>query len=114
MLGLPTETLEDVYEVADLIKQTTMNNVLCNYYVLTPGQPLARLPQMSDSLREYHLKILLKELRSNPITPLRVKHHTIFKKPYSRKTVRMMKELQETDNYRLFPGYWGDAFIIKD
>ena len=63
MVGLPTETLSDVYELVDLCLQTHMNYVLCNLYGIAPKQPLNSFPQLSPQLREYHLRLFVKLLK---------------------------------------------------
>ena len=80
MLGLPTEQMTDVIDLAKLIGRAQPDRVLCNYYIRAPRQPLASLPQISDSLREYHLKILLNELSNTLQRRTVISHYRLFKK----------------------------------
>lgn len=70
MVGLPTETLSDIYELADLCIQTHMNRVQCNMYGVAPKYPLNSLPQLSPQLREYHLRLFVKLLKQKKIDSL--------------------------------------------
>lgn len=63
MVGLPTEELADMYELARLIEKAQPDEILLNYYGNNERLPLSELPQLSPSLRAYHLKILLGELK---------------------------------------------------
>jgi len=103
MLGLPTEELIDIYALADLIRKTEPDFILCNYYVTAPKQPLAQLPQISNSLREYHLKILLNILPKYLRRELEIGSWKIFKNKSSRKTVRYLQDLEEQNKTRSFP-----------
>lgn len=67
MLGLPTESLNNVYELADLCIKTHMNQILCNPYGTAPKQPLNKLPQLSPQLKEYHLRLFIKLLKQKKI-----------------------------------------------
>ena len=92
MLGLPTEGIDDIYQLAELIGITQPDYVLCNYYVIAPRQPLAKLPQISNSCREYHLKMLIKWLINTYQRNLELDSWYIFRKPKSRKTIRLIKK----------------------
>lgn len=94
MLGLPTEGIDDMYQLAELVGITQPDYLLCNYYVFAPRQPLAKLPQLSHTCREYHLKILLKRLKYTLKRPLEVDCWRIDKKPNSRKSIREKKNLK--------------------
>lgn len=67
MVGLPTETLDDVYELADLCIKTTMNHVQINMYGSAPKYPLNSLPQLSPQLREYHLRLMVKLIKEKKL-----------------------------------------------
>lgn len=67
MVGLPTETLDDIYQLADLCIKTTMNHVQINMYGSAPKYPLNSLPQLSPQLREYHLRLMVKLIREKKI-----------------------------------------------
>lgn len=100
MLGLPTEGLEDIYQLAELIGVTQPDYVLFNYYIMAPHHPLAKLPQLSNSLREYHLKTLLKWLRYTTQRNFEYECWRIDNKPNSRKSIRERQKLKE-DNKKL-------------
>lgn len=105
MLGLPTEQMTDVIDLARLIGRVQPDYVLCNPYVVAPRQPLASLTQLSDSLREYHLKIFLKELSNTLQRKTLVRHDRIFKKKYSRKRMRIMKKIERINAKTDFPSH---------
>ena len=94
MIGLPTETLTDIMELADLIEKTQPNWIGCVYYQWAPRQPLAQLPQLSTSLKEYHQDFFLKLLKNQRRDiPLEVKYAKTLKKG-RRKTESIKQELQ--------------------
>lgn len=102
MIGFPTETLTDIYELADLINQTDPNHIFCNFVEIAPKCLLADMPRLNNSLREYHLEILLKLLKEQ-----RKKHKVTISYPQTfkkgkRLTYRFNKEcLEEWENYSL-------------
>lgn len=98
MIGLPTETLVDICELARLIGEFEFDKVLCNYYLSAPRQPLAKLPQVSQGLREYHLKVLVDELCHSLKRPLEISIPVIYKKRYSRKVLRYKKRMKMKEN----------------
>lgn len=93
MVGLPTEELIDMYNLADVISKTKPDEVYCVFYGIAPSQPLAKLPQLSESLREYHLKILIQQLRRKVDSKMLFCHYHIFKNKSSRKTYRCKQDL---------------------
>lgn len=103
MIGLPTETINDIYELADLIKKTRIDFLKCNYYISSKNHPLANLPQISTGLREYHLEILLKLLENV--------HHNISIESYSirkskkgeRKKDKIRKDNEKAAENGFFP-----------
>lgn len=97
MIGLPTEEMMDMYDLADLIVKTEMDSILCNYYVWAPKQPLAKLPQISEPLREYHLKIFLKALRERATREIEGECWEIPKNRKSRSYIRKMNKLKKQD-----------------
>ena len=88
MVGLPTEELIDMYNLADLIAKVNPDRVYCVYYGIAPEQPLAKFPQLNESLREYHLKILIQQLKRKVNHKMLLQHYYIFKNKSSRKTYR--------------------------
>lgn len=103
MVGLPTEELTDMYDLASLVGETEMDDVWCNYYINNPKQPLARLPQLSESLREYHLEIFLRELCYTLKRNCHVTSWKIYKNKRSRKYARDMKKLRKANEGDTFP-----------
>lgn len=64
MIGFPTETLTDIYELAELIKETEPNFLLCNFVGIQKKSPLAKLQPLNRALKEYHQKFLLQLLKN--------------------------------------------------
>ena len=95
MIGLPTEEIIDMYSLADLIAEAKPNEVFCVFYGDNPDQPLAKLPQLSESLREYHLKILIKQLAKKVNFKMFFLYYRIFKNKSSRKTVKSKEALKK-------------------
>lgn len=113
MLGLPTEEFQDIIELADLVEKTGPNQILCNYYGYSPQHPIASLPQISDSLREYHLKFFLQLLREKQRDrDLIVNSHAILKKG-TRTTMRILAEVAEDQKYEHFLVYPGQSTLYK-
>lgn len=67
MVGLPTETLSDVYALADLCIQMGVNTITLNRYGATPRSPLNSLPQLSPQLQEYHLRLAVRLIKSKKL-----------------------------------------------
>ena len=87
--------MKDIYELADLIEQTDPNHIFCNLVEIAPKCPLAELPQLSDNLREYHLKVLLGLLkRQKREHEANMSYPKIFKKG-KRSTYIFKKESEE-------------------
>lgn len=101
MLGLPTEGIEDIFELAKLIGICRPDHLRCNYYICAPKHPLAKLPQINKQVREYHLKILLKQLKSTLNRRCTIEYPSISKK--SRKFQRKMNILEEINKYSPLP-----------
>lgn len=70
MVGLPTETLSDIYDLDDLCIKTHINSIQCNLYGSAPKYPLNDLPQLSSQLREYHLRLFIKLLKQSKVNSL--------------------------------------------
>ncbi|MCI9233739.1 MAG: radical SAM protein [Bacilli bacterium] len=80
MIGFPMETLIDIYELAELIGETEPNFVLCNFVGIQPKSPLASLPPLTRSLKEYHQKFLLQLLKSQERSiPLEISYEKVLK-----------------------------------
>lgn len=65
MIGLPTEELEDILQLADLLNKCEPNQVLCNFYGYVPKHPLAKYKQLDYGVKKIHLDFLLKLLKEN-------------------------------------------------
>lgn len=104
MLGLPSEQIVDVIELAKLIGELEIDDLQINYYISAKRQPLAKYPQLSLGLRQYHLEILLKELPKYLKQDILIEHWKIIKKP-SRKTVRKLEKLKEENKKQLLPSH---------
>ncbi len=114
MVGLPTETIEDMYMLADLIRKVWPDYVHLNYYIHSSRATLNQYPQISESLREYHLQILLKQLGTElkerykyiKLHPnIYVRHYFIWgKKRRSRKWIKEKIKLdRENSESNFFP-----------
>ncbi len=95
MIGLPTEELEDIFELGNLINELSPKSVLCNYYGHSPKNPLEKYPQLDDKVKEYHLKFLMKILKENNRRYLlKFSYEAPFKKN-KRIDARIKRELDE-------------------
>lgn len=95
MIGLPTEEIIDMYELADLVCNLDIDYLWINYYGMTENQPLAKLPQISQSLREYHLKIFLDRLLKREDNPLQIMNYPRILDKNKRQTYYLLKSLRE-------------------
>lgn len=95
MIGLPTEEITDIYSLADLIVEAKPNQIYCVFYGNNPDQPLAKLPQMSETLREYHLKILIQQLKKKVDFEMLFIYYRIFKNQNAKKIIKRKKEMEE-------------------
>ncbi|MDE6142421.1 MAG: radical SAM protein [Bacilli bacterium] len=100
MIGLPTEELIDIYELVDFVCELDIDYLWINYFGVTAKLPLAKLPQLSPQLREYHLKLFLNMLYKREDNPLlRIGHPRILDKK-KRSTHRILESLaEEQKNY---------------
>ncbi|MCI9177001.1 MAG: radical SAM protein [Clostridia bacterium] len=95
IIGLPTEQLVDMYELAQVIGKCKVDHVSCEYYTLAPRQPLAKLPQLSKNLKEYHLKTFIRALGSSLERSLELECEVITKNKNSRKAIRRKQRLEK-------------------
>ncbi len=114
MIGLPTETLGDICELARLIGEFEFDKVLCNYYLSAPRQPLAKFPPVSQGMREYHLKVLLDELCYTLRRPLEITAPVVYKKRDSRKVLRYKRGMKEDNEWRCcgYQDFWCQSHVI--
>lgn len=106
MIGLPTETISDMYRLVNLIHTVWPDYLHINYYIHSPRAALNKYPQLTESQKEYHLKIFLNLLTSKKprheykfieLHPcIYLHHHFIWgKKRKSRKFIKMKMKLDE-------------------
>lgn len=94
MVGLPTEELEDILELADLILKCNVNQVLCNYYGHCSKNPLDIYPQLNERVRELHLSYLIRLLKRNFNNDFVLSmNHEVIENRSKRKNVRKYEEL---------------------
>ncbi len=99
MIGLPTEELIDIYELVDFVCDLDIDYLWINYFGVTEKMPLAKLPQLSPQLSEYHLKLFINMLRKREDNPLlRFGYPRILDKS-KRKTYRELQKLAEEQKY---------------
>lgn len=106
MIGLPTEGLEDILQLADLIIKCKVNYVHGNYYGYSPQHPIAKYQQINDKVRQLHLAYLIKLLKAN-YNPrlnnnfiLQMRHEKI--EDTSKRSVhREIERLKEEQKYHL-------------
>lgn len=104
MLGLPTETIEDIIDLAELINIIEPSHIYVLRYKRDPNQPLSIYPYMSDELWAYHLKLFIRLLKQGKRkTPLLIEMNKVPKKK-SRKYNREIIKLKEGNKYRYEEG----------
>ena len=75
IIGLPTETFEDVDESVDLIKRTQIDGIICNLFRYSPYAKAAALPQVSGNQKLRHFEYLISELeKANLSYPLQIQY----------------------------------------
>lgn len=100
MIGLPTEELIDMYELVDLVCKLDIDYLWINYFGVADKLPLAKLPQLSPQLREYHLKLFLNMLYKRDDNPLFMIGHPRILDPKKRSTHRILEGIaKEQENY---------------
>lgn len=93
MIGLPTEELIAIYELVDFVCELDIDYLWVNYFGVTDRLPLAKLPQLSPSIREYHLKLFINMLTKRKDNPLlRIGYPRILDKS-KRKSYRELQKL---------------------
>lgn len=96
MIGLPTEEITDMYDLADLVCALDIDYLWINYYGMAERQPLAKLPQISPSLRDYHLHLFLNNILKREDNPLRrIEYPRILDKS-KRSINRELEKLKKT------------------
>ena len=96
MLGLPTETEQDIIELAELIDQIKLDYMLVNYYRMVPKHPLADLPQVDAKKKEAHLELLLKLLKEQKRQkPFKIWHETLLGRLSEEDVAKFQKEKAE-------------------
>lgn len=118
IIGLPTEGLEDIISLAELIMECDIDSVHCNYYGYVDKHPIAKYKQLSIKEKEYHLKFLIKYLKehyNNENFALGLTHETFYD-PSKRSHVRRleeMKKIQEDYMARVWFGLTYKYFVTN-
>lgn len=105
MIGLPTETIEDILALGDLILECGFGYFHCNYYEYSPKHPIARYEQLNDQIRELHLRYLIRYIKKNFDEKYKAKYvlkmrHESIKDKGKRSVMRELEELKERQKYR--------------
>ncbi len=114
MIGFPKETVQDMYSFAKLVHDVWPDYLHLNYYINSPRSPLNQYKQLSESQREYHLKVFLRQLRVNLFQEYKyaeqhpvmyIRHYFIWgKKRNSRKWIMEKLKLDEfNESSGMFP-----------
>ena len=69
MIGLPTETLSDIHDLANLILDVGVDELLINYFIPAEGQKIVLKDVPEGRLKTYHLEELLKCLSNYRFNP---------------------------------------------
>lgn len=114
IIGLPTETLTDIEELANLIGIIQPDWLGLMYYGMAPKHPLAKLPQLSTILRQYHQHFFLQLLKAQRKSGTREKSMVIryarTPKTGTRKTIRAQKRIEM---YRRANGPLLQPYVIE-
>lgn len=123
IIGLPTETMEDIYELAQLICECEADYYYFPYYTHSKRNLLDKYEQLSPSLKRYHLDTLLRTLSKSDI-----KHQFIVRAPaFLRKRSEIIADIKrlerqyrydidipgEIQNYYLFCGKESKKRVLK-
>lgn len=103
MIGLPTEDVGDVWETSRIIAETYPDYVHVNYYILSKNSPLAKLPQLTEKCKEYHLKEFYRGLcriESVPGAKINLDSYLIEKRPNSRSAIKRRMDMEEANKER--------------
>ncbi len=105
MIGLPSETDEDIKELAKLIGEIKIDVLHINYFIVAPRQPLAKYPQMTEKEKEAHLQLLLDELPTYLTRDLKVDHNLIIPNEHKERSdvKKLLQELEAKNKESLFP-----------
>lgn len=102
MIGLPTEEITDMYDLVNLVCDLDIDYLWINHYGMAERQPLAKLPQISPSLRDYHLHLFLENLSKRKDNPLRqIEYPRILdrsKRSINREIEKLKKDQELYDN----------------
>lgn len=122
MIGLPTESLSDIEELGNLLMSCDIDLVHCNYYGYVDKHPLSIYPQLSQKLKEYHLKYLINYIKKhyNKEKILTLRHETFYDSS-KRSVVRELEQIKKEQKYtkgRILYGdtyeyFCGDDIVVK-
>lgn len=103
MIGLPTEELEDIIALGDLIMECSFSYFHCNYYGYSPKHPIAIYEQLSDGVKEMHLAYLIRYIKKNfnikEAKNILVMRHESIEDKSKRSVVRGLERLKESQQY---------------
>lgn len=116
IIGLPTEQLEDIISLADLIMECEINHVMCNYYGYVDKHPIAKYKQLSDKEKQYHLEYLIKYLKEYYYDEKYYLHlsHETFYDPSKRSHIKrkeQLKKIQANHYSRVWFGVTNAYFV---
>lgn len=112
MIGLPTETLEDVMKLGDLILECDADQIQCNYYGYSPKHTLAKYEQLPPKIKELHLAYLInyikKNYNKNYVTNF---CHESFIDPSKRSVYRNLQKLEEDQKHHLARLLYSNTYV---
>lgn len=115
IIGLPTETFADIEALAELIGIIQPDWMGLMYYGMAPKHPLAKLPQLSKTLRQYHQRFLLqllKEQRKNGTRKKRIIiRYAKTRKPGTRKTIKAERRILQ---YMMAKGPLKQHYVVEE
>ena len=114
MIGFPTEDIGDMWDLAKLIEATGVDKVMCNYYISSNNHPLAKLPQLTESCRENHLKNFISYIKKCDLPEgFNIKFYRISKGQKSRKEIKSYMALEKYNKQLLHCGLLPVHFTSK-
>lgn len=100
MIGLPTEGLDDVVSLGQLLIDCDIDFIHCNYYGYVDKHPLASYPQLSAQEKEMHLKYLINYIKKHYDKEKILKLcHESFYDSSKRSVVRELEKIAKEQNH---------------
>lgn len=112
MLGLPTEEIVDIFELAELIDMIEIDDIYILRYVMDEKQSLTIYPKMPINIYEYHLQLLISLLRKNRRRDLQVTCENVWGKK-RRSYIRKEMRLDQKQRYYYEQLYHKKDFMIS-